>query len=155
MSQQENSMQPSKPLPWYKDGLRFQCTECGKCCTGSPGFVWVSESEMANIAEHLKISIELFKRKYIRTRYKRFALVEKKSRNKECIFLEGKKCFIYKVRPSQCRTFPWWNENLNSEESWKLAALSCEGINDQAPITPYSKIAEQLQVNEQSPVESL
>ena len=27
--------------PWYRDGLRFECTRCGHCCTGAPGYVWV------------------------------------------------------------------------------------------------------------------
>ena len=32
--------------PWYKDGLRFQCTGCGDCCTGGPGYVWVNQAEI-------------------------------------------------------------------------------------------------------------
>ena len=27
---------------WYRDGLRFECTRCGACCTGAPGYVWVT-----------------------------------------------------------------------------------------------------------------
>lgn len=149
-NQVNNSEKASPPLPWYKDGLRFQCTECGKCCTGSPGYVWVNEKDIAGMAEFLKISIELFKRKYLRLRHQRYALVEKKSQNNACIFLEGKKCMVYKARPIQCRTFPWWDENLNNEESWKLAGLNCEGINDQAPLVPYAKIEEQLHINRQN-----
>ena len=37
--------------PWYADGLRFACTQCGNCCTGEPGFVWVNDAEIAAIAE--------------------------------------------------------------------------------------------------------
>lgn len=129
-------------LPWYKDGLRFKCTECGKCCTGAPGFVWVTLEEIQAIAHQLNMSVDLFKRKYIRMRNNRYSLIEKKSQNNACIFLEGKKCQIYQTRPSQCRTFPWWKENLNSEESWKLAATECEGINDQAPLVPLSEIVQ-------------
>lgn len=95
---------------------------------------------MAAIAKLLDISVELFKRKYVRQRNNRFALIEKKSQNNDCIFLKDKKCSIYQARPTQCRTFPFWIENLNSEESWKLAAQSCEGINDDAPLIPYEKI---------------
>ncbi|MFG0335929.1 MAG: YkgJ family cysteine cluster protein, partial [Maioricimonas sp. JB049] len=39
--------------PWYRDGLQFSCTQCGNCCTGSPGYVWVTEEEIAAIAAHL------------------------------------------------------------------------------------------------------
>ena len=31
---------------WYADGLKFSCTGCGNCCTGSAGFTWVSEDEI-------------------------------------------------------------------------------------------------------------
>lgn len=140
-----NSDSSASSLPWYKEGLRFKCTECGKCCTGSPGYVWVNEAEIAAMAEFLNISIEAFSRKYLRQKNNRYALIEKKSQgNFDCIFLKDKKCSIYPVRPAQCRKFPWWKENLNSEESWKLAAQECEGINDDAPLVPYSKINEVL-----------
>src|SRR6202012_4519691 len=120
--------------PWYKEGLRFQCTECGKCCTGGPGYVWVSEEEMMAIAKLLKISVEKFKRNYTRQRDNRYALVERKSFDNQydCIFLKDKKCTVYQARPNQCKTFPWWKNNLNTEESWEIAALSCEGINEEA-----------------------
>jgi uncharacterized protein len=127
---------------WYKDGLRFKCTECGKCCTGQPGFVWVTLEEMEKIASHLGISLAQFKRKYVRQRHNRYALIEKRAENHACIFLEDSKCSIYPARPSQCRTYPWWKENLNSEESWKIASLFCEGINDEAPVVPYSQIVQ-------------
>ncbi len=126
--------------PWYKEGLRFGCTECGKCCTGAPGFVWISEDEIAAMANNLDISPKLFKLKYTRKRENRYALTEKKSQNNSCVFLEGNKCVVYKSRPLQCRTFPWWKENLNTRESWENAAKDCEGISENAPLIPYSQI---------------
>ena len=52
--------------PWYKDGLRFACTQCGKCCTGSPGYVWITEEEVVKMAAFLKISVPEFMRTYTR-----------------------------------------------------------------------------------------
>lgn len=129
-------------LPWYKDGLRFKCTGCGKCCTGEPGVVWVTEEEMIVMAELLSISVELFRRRYIRFMDNRFALIEKKISDTQydCIFLKDNKCSVYQARPIQCRTYPWWTQNLNSQESWDLAAQECEGINNDAPLIPYSQI---------------
>lgn len=137
-------------LPWYKEGLRFKCTECGKCCTGSTGFVWVRQEEMEAMATSLNMPLEQFKKKYIRQRDNRYALIEKKTPqgDYDCIFLKDKKCQVYQARPLQCRTFPWWKENLTSEESWNLAAEECEGINDQAPLLPYSQIVQLVQANE-------
>lgn len=142
----------NKPLPWYKDGLRFKCTECGKCCTGSPGYVWVTEEEMSAISAVLNITVDAFKKKYTRQKHNRYALIEKKALDNsgdfDCVFLKDKKCQVYQARPKQCRTFPWWQENLNSENSWDLASKECEGINDQAPVVPYEQIIQLLRSND-------
>ena len=38
---------------WYDDGLRFECTQCGNCCTGPPGMVWFTPEEGRRMAEGL------------------------------------------------------------------------------------------------------
>ena len=134
--------------PWYKEGLRFKCTECGQCCTGAPGYVWVNDQEIAAMAEFLQISVDMFKKQYLRLKDNRYSLIEKKAHNYDCVFLKDKKCLVYKARPIQCRTYPWWKENLASEEGWKTAALSCEGINDQAPVVPFEQIVQLLRAKE-------
>src|ERR1700687_5119786 len=49
---------------WYKDGLRFTCTKCGHCCTGDPGFVWVSDADLTAIAELRGEALEEVKAMY-------------------------------------------------------------------------------------------
>jgi Fe-S-cluster containining protein len=117
-------------LPWYADGLSFKCTGCGKCCSGPSGVVWVTEEEIANIAKILKISKEECEAKYVSVEYGRKTLIEKPPVNGiyDCIFLEGNKCTIYEARPSQCKTFPWWSENIHSPKAWEEAKKRCEGI---------------------------
>lgn len=126
----------SSKLPWYKDGLKFSCTGCGKCCTGPSGFVFVNEEEMQGMADSLKISLDLFKRKYTRKRNNQYALTERKIGPEEyaCVFLNGKQCSVYQNRPQQCRTYPFWPENIHTPEAWALTARECEGINDEAPV---------------------
>jgi Fe-S-cluster containining protein len=55
------------------------------------------------------------------------------SLTKDCIFLRSvggaRQCAIYPVRPAQCRSWPFWPENLSSPEAWNRAALRCPGIN--------------------------
>lgn len=139
------SFLPMEDDVWYKDGLRFKCTECGQCCSGQPGYVWVTEEEIAALAAALHMPIDAFKRKYLRQKNNRYALIEKRTQSStDCIFLKDKKCTVYMARPKQCRTFPWWQENLNSKESWKLAAKGCEGIQKNAPIVPYTQIVQML-----------
>lgn len=127
---------------WYDEGLKFSCTECGKCCGGSPGYVWVNTEEMEAIAAFLNISLKEFKIKYIRRVGNRYSLLESKE-TFDCVFLKEKKCQIYGARPTQCRTFPWWPQNLSSKAAWEYTAQGCEGICDQGEIVAREKIEEQ------------
>ena len=42
-------------LPWYEDGLQFDCTGCGKCCKVD-GDVWLAPEEVSSIMLHLGYS---------------------------------------------------------------------------------------------------
>jgi uncharacterized protein len=141
-------MKIDSPLPlWYENGLRFKCTGCGRCCTGSPGAVWISEEEIQELALSLKLPVAEFEKKYVRLMGDKKALREKKPKNGDydCIFLEGKQCQVYSLRPKQCKTFPWWQENLSSKEEWDEAAKGCEGINhEEAPVISLEEIQSQL-----------
>ncbi len=113
--------------PWYKDGLRFTCTQCGDCCTGEPGYVWVTEEEMKQIAEYRGISIGELRINHTKLVSGRVSLRE--FANGDCTFFDGatRKCTVYPVRPAQCRTWPFWNSNLESEEAWKDVVSVCPG----------------------------
>ena len=113
--------------PWYREGLRFECTGCGQCCTGSPGYVWVTEEEVLTMAEHLQLSLEEFAEKYLRQVGEKLSLKELLP-SYDCVFFKDKKCTIYTIRPTQCRTYPFWGQNLESKEAWLKAAQFCEGI---------------------------
>ena len=129
---------------WYKSGLPFKCTQCGECCSGGPGYVWVKEDEIQEMADFLKISPEEFVRKYTRKVGERIALLEH-PKNFDCVFLKDKKCQLYDARPKQCRTFPWWKEHLTSRKAWNEAGSQCEGINHpDAEIVPLEEIKKHL-----------
>lgn len=133
-----------KEKPWFQEGLRFGCTECGQCCTGSPGYAWVSLDEIVAISKYLKLSIDDFAKHYLRQVGEEYALLEHPI-SFDCVFLKERKCQIYPVRPKQCRTFPWWQSLLESEEAWNEAAKRCEGINHpNAPVVPCDTILEAL-----------
>ena len=51
---------------WYSEGLRFECTQCGACCSGEPGYVWVDEAEIAAMADELEMSVDGFEHKFVR-----------------------------------------------------------------------------------------
>jgi len=113
--------------PWYKDGLRFTCTQCGDCCTGDPGYVWVTDEEMQALADYRGISIGEFRISHTKLVGGRVSLRE--FANGDCTFFDGatRKCTVYSARPAQCRTWPFWNSNLESEETWKEVVSVCPG----------------------------
>ncbi len=137
----------TETLPWFHKGLSFKCTGCGQCCTGSPGYVWVTEEEIIAISSYLKLSIQDFTKRYVRKVHAdRLALIERpKNGEYDCVFLKDKKCLVYPVRPKQCQTFPWWKETLSSREAWEETGSYCEGINHpDAPLISLQEIEKDL-----------
>ncbi|MFQ5731672.1 MAG: YkgJ family cysteine cluster protein [Planctomycetaceae bacterium] len=114
--------------PWYHAGLKFRCTQCGHCCTGTPGFVWVDDEEIAAIAEYLDKPLGEIRLMHVRPHARGISLTE--FANGDCTFLDPKtrRCRIYPVRPRQCRTWPFWNSNLEDEDAWAEAGETCPGI---------------------------
>lgn len=110
-----------------KEGLRFKCTGCGKCCTGSPGAVWIDEAEIEAMANYLKIDKKDFIQKYTRRLGSRLSLKED-PKNYDCVFLNNNQCSLYPVRPSQCKIYPWWPSMLSSKEAWDEEKERCEGL---------------------------
>ena len=132
--------QETEEEPWYKDGLRFGCTGCGQCCTGSPGYVWVTEDEIINLAAFLNLTVHEFSSRYVRVVDGRYSLRED-HKTYDCLFLKEKKCTVYEHRPKQCKTYPWWVQNLQSKKAWEEAGQWCEGINHKdAALVPFQVI---------------
>jgi len=117
---------------WYRDGLSFQCTQCGRCCGGGPGVVWVDLEEIRRIAQFVSMHPDdLWGPILRRVGLARISLTERS--NGDCVFLkrldDGRKaCSIYPVRPQQCRTWPFWNSNLRTRPAWQQAAATCPGM---------------------------
>lgn len=113
--------------PWYQDGLRFECTQCGNCCTGSAGYVWVSDDEIQAIADYLDRPVGEIR--LLGTRPARGKVSLREHLNGDCIYFDPKTrgCTVYPVRPVQCRTWPFWNTNISSPESWNDVQRVCPG----------------------------
>jgi Fe-S-cluster containining protein len=129
-------------VPWYHQGLRFQCTGCGDCCTGAPGYVWINKAEIGAMSCVLRISAAEFEKRYVRQVGIRKSLVELP--NGDCVFFDSDRrcCQIYEVRPRQCRTWPFWASNLSSPQSWREVADRCPGCN-RGQIVPVEEIQRQ------------
>ncbi len=134
-----------REAPWYKDGLRFKCTQCGDCCTGAPGYVWVNKEEITNLAQLVGMGVEHFEAKYVRKIGIRKSLVE--FPNGDCVFFDGesRKCTVYEARPRQCRTWPFWDSNIRTEAAWKTTCEVCPG-SGKGPLVPLIQIQRQASV---------
>jgi len=118
---------------WYAAGLHFECQGCGGCCSGpGEGYIWVLRPEIELIAQCLDLPPEQLRRQYLRRVGLRTTIIEHEI-TKDCIFLRtiggSRQCVIYPVRPNQCRTWPFWPENLSGPNDWNAAAHVCPGIN--------------------------
>ena len=136
----------SKSEKWYKDGLRFKCSECGDCCTGAPGFVWVNKEEIAALAGAIgEEDIDKFEYNYVRKVGIRKSL--KEFPNGDCVFFDSEKrsCTVYEARPRQCRTWPFWDSNLKSPEAWAETCEVCPG-SGQGKLHSIEVIEEQRKV---------
>jgi Fe-S-cluster containining protein len=115
--------------PWYKNGLRFECTRCGNCCGGEPGYVWVDKEEIAALAQRLGLREAEFRRRYtFLVSGRGVSLTETNAH--DCIFYDQKQgCTVYEDRPQQCRTWPFWDRVLASPRTWEIEADDCPGMN--------------------------
>jgi hypothetical protein len=120
-------MLPMSDLPWYRAGLKFTCTQCGDCCTGAPGYVWVTNDEIAALAALVGQEVEAFEDQYVRRVGARKSL--KEFPGGDCVFFDSQSrgCAVYSARPQQCRTWPFWDSNLKTPEDWQHTCSVCPG----------------------------
>lgn len=79
------------------------------------------------MAKELGLADEEFCQKYVRQVGIRRSLIEQP--NYDCVFLDAdtRHCLVYKARPIQCRTWPFWDSNLKSPETWESTCAVCPG----------------------------
>ncbi|MGD0898729.1 MAG: YkgJ family cysteine cluster protein [Thermoguttaceae bacterium] len=132
---------------WYQKGLHFKCAECGACCTGEPGYVWLNQEEIAMLAAAIRLDVDEFQRRYVRRVGVRRSLIE--LANGDCIFFDShrKLCQVYSARPRQCRTWPFWSSNLATPSDWEAMGRQCPG-SGRGPRIPLEKIEARREVVE-------
>lgn len=103
--------------------VKFNCTKCGKCCTGpAHAGVRLSPTDAERIIT------------LIRAPAYRLAIQHGKDRpqlkmvNGHCVFLKDKQCAIYEARPDQCRTFPFWAGFWVDPKGGSYMKANCEGL---------------------------
>ena len=126
-NKQRRASDPPKQ-PWYHEGLRFECQpDCGGCCTNHDeySYVYLENDDLEKLAAFLNLSPQAFVEGYAEVEEGYTFL---KMDHPDCPFLKDKRCTVYAARPTQCRTFPFWGENLRSPARWTRLTCFCPGI---------------------------
>jgi Fe-S-cluster containining protein len=132
------------PDPWYANGLNFTCTRCGNCCTGEPGFVWVTDDEIVALAALRDEPLEEVVGLYTKAGHRGRTLREKA--NGDCVFYDKAiGCTVYEARPRQCRTWPFWESNLATPVAWERTKTTCPGAG-RGELIPAEEITRRLKV---------
>lgn len=105
------------------------CKTCpGNCCCGDAGNIWVTMPEINKIADFFQMNRIDFIAQYLCRVGSRYSLLERSTlQGLECIFYQGQehKCAIYALRPSGCRSYPFW-EHFKTHPH--LLVAECPGI---------------------------
>ena len=110
---------------FFDAGIHFTCRQCGQCCTGESGTIYVTPDEISAIAGFLGvpearlIAHDLFS-------FKDSYSIRELADGRCSFYRDG--CLIYAARPFQCRSFPFWFDNLRSVVRWREVARLCPGI---------------------------
>ncbi len=140
---------------YHTTPIRFKCTQCSQCCYGGKyAYVRANKQEIEKIVAYMNIDTENFEQNYLTKlvdhgygiRMKDYLKDKVKGIKGHCVLLNSDgKCSVYPVRPTQCRTYPFWPEILISEDKWNNEVKRCEGIN-QGEIIETKHIEEQKQL---------
>lgn len=100
------------------------CSTCeGNCCIGESGYIWITKEECVNLSQHLGIPLEELGAKYLFKVGYKYSIKEQQvsPNNYACVFFDlvKKQCSVYEARPTQCRTFPFWEYFLKNIEEVK------------------------------------
>jgi len=117
----------SKQGEWWSKGVKFECTGSGKCCVSREeyGYVYLTLKDRQRLASYFKSPTRKFTREYCTSEDGLFYL---KDFTRSCRFLQGTRCGVYEARPAQCRTWPFWPENMKAKNWTKEVASFCPGV---------------------------
>ncbi len=133
----------AKKSEFWKDGIQFECQGSGNCCVsrGGYGFVFLTKEDRQSMAEALNISTVAFTKQFCVQEDGIWRL--KDGVSDDCVFLLENRCTVYKGRPTQCRTWPFWPETLNTRTWSKEVASFCPGVG-KGKVWSAAEVEEQL-----------
>jgi len=121
---------PAKKV-WYAEGVRFGCTEGGDCCKNHGDYdrVYFTRREERALARFLGAPVAAVREKMLR---EEDGYRVARARRGACVFLEGCRCSIYPVRPTPCRTWPFWPDTMKRSTWSREVVPFCHGVGNGA-----------------------
>ena len=127
-----------------KEGFNFgfepsTCESCpGYCCHGASGNIWVNHEDILKMCRFLQTNPIDFILQYLNRINNRFSIKERGvgMHDLEYFFFDHRQkcCSIYKARPRQYRTFPFWEYFKRHKDN---LIKECPGIRPQKKSLPY------------------
>jgi Fe-S-cluster containining protein len=104
----------------------------------------VNEEEIAAIAQYRGETVAETAAMHTVVTVRGRSLLEQQ--NGDCVFYDRKQgCTVYPVRPRQCRTWPFWESNVQSREAWQRTCEICLGAG-KGDLISAEQITRRLQV---------
>ncbi|MFQ6129875.1 MAG: YkgJ family cysteine cluster protein [Candidatus Hadarchaeaceae archaeon] len=113
--------------PRYPKNVHFECQRCAQCCGDSSHRgrnVLLLESEVRQISNETGLRPLSFASYSLSIQPYRYRM---KKRNGKCVFLDGKACRIYNIRPLICRFYPFSLKTSDNGYRFEVSD-ECPGI---------------------------
>ncbi|NQZ00320.1 MAG: YkgJ family cysteine cluster protein [Bdellovibrionales bacterium] len=139
---------------FFDKPFRFECQGSGKCCVsrGEYGHVYLTLQDRKDMAKAMGIPTASFTKTHCTNDDGVYRLKDNAD-GPECRFLNSKKqCDVYEGRPTQCRTWPFWPENMNAKTWTKEIATFCPGVG-KGRVVPKESVKTQILEQHESELE--
>ena len=110
------------------NGIRFACLRCGRCCRdpGEESYVFLRQGDLERLCDFLSMMARDFAASFLVAVEGLLCLA---GYDGDCIFLDEEKgCRVYAARPLQCRTWPFWPQNMETPAAWADTKARCPGV---------------------------
>jgi Fe-S-cluster containining protein len=97
--------------------------------------VYLTLDDRRRLARTLGLPTATFTRRYCENVADEWRL---RDAGPDCTFLKDQRCSVYEGRPTQCRTWPFWPENMSTKK-WTAVAAFCPGVG-KGPVIPRERI---------------
>ncbi len=100
---------------------------------GTYGYVYLTLKDRQRFAKFMGLATAVFTRRFCKKTGGHFHL---RAPEKNCEFLKDRQCTVYEARPTQCRTWPFWPENMNAKTWNQEVAPFCPGVGKGKTFSP-------------------